>query len=112
MHRVVLTATVHDAIDAQVACLRAAELSDAVVSDWLVGLFDRILVLGDMPRTGAVAEVVSRVKGYEVHRLNHGEYAVFYRVFDEPAVVEVSAFRHGRRQPWLHAGPREASPGA
>lgn len=112
MHRVVLTAAVYDAIDAQLIYFRQAEVPEAVVSKWLVGLFDRIWTLGEMPRIGAVAEVVSQVKGYEVRRLNYGEYAVFYSVLDEPLVVEVIAFRHGRRTPWLDVGSPGREPDA
>lgn len=39
------------------------------------------------------------MSGYEVRRANYGDYAIFFRVDDAQQVVEVLAFRHGRRRP-------------
>jgi plasmid stabilization system protein ParE len=54
-----------------------------------------------MPRRFPVAERESEMFGQEVRRVNHGDYAVFYFVDEGEGVVELLAFRHGRRRPWL-----------
>ena len=56
--------------------------------------------LEQWPRRFPVADAISQAKGYEVRRANYGEYAVFYRVDESRAVVELLAFRHARRRPW------------
>ena len=104
--RVVIAQEVLAAIDAQVGYyLTESAPQDAVIA-WLAGLYDRIDGLYTMPRRFPVARAVTRAKGYEVRRMNHGEHAVFYRVRDAAQTVEIIAFRHGRQRPWLEGEAR------
>lgn len=108
VYRVVFAQAALDAIDAQLAYFRARAVGEAVMSEWLTTLMDRVDTLARMPRQYPVAELVSRVAGQEIRRLNHGEYALFYRVQDTPHLVEIMAFRHGRQDRW--DGPSAGSP--
>jgi plasmid stabilization system protein ParE len=101
IYRVVIPQEVHEAIDAQVQYLINEGAPRDRVDDWLARLFDRIQSLDKMPRRFPVAEAVTAAKGYEVRRVNHGQYALFYRIDDSHRVVEFIAFRHGRQRPWL-----------
>lgn len=101
MYKVLFTKTANDAIDDQVAYYRSEQVPEGTIIDWLLGLLEQVDRLDEMPRRFPVAETVSMAKGYEVHRLNFGVHAVYYRVHDDRRVVEVIGFRHGRQLPWL-----------
>ena len=48
-----------------------------------------------------IDEIRTQIRGYEVRRLNYGEFAVFFRIDDDRCVVQILTIRHGKRQPWL-----------
>lgn len=101
-YQVLIPQEVEDAIAAQVDYLKGqAGASGERVDRWLVRLFDLIDSLQRWPSRFPVAATVSEAVGYEVRRANHGDYAVFFRVLHEKRLVELVAFRHGRRRPWL-----------
>lgn len=100
-YRVVIPREIQDAVDEQVVYLLSEGAPTDRLEGWLTGLYERMESLYSFPRRYAVAEAVSTATGYEVRRMNYGDYAVFYRVDDRRMVVEVIAFRHGRRRPLL-----------
>jgi plasmid stabilization system protein ParE len=110
VYRVVFAQAALDAIDAQLAYFRSQQVSDAVMAEWLGLLLERVESLSHMPRRFPQAELVSQVANQEIRRLNHGEYALFYRVQDSPPVVEIMAFRHARRDEWRGPLPRPSTP--
>lgn len=79
-------------------------VSVETVSRWASGLDERFEGLTDHPKRFVVDEPRTQALGYEVRRLVHDEYLVFYRVDDDRSVVEVLDFRHGRRQPTTDMG--------
>lgn len=97
-HRVVITQEVLDALGAQAAYLTAQAAPTDRIDAWLAGLFDLIDSLSEWARRYPFAEALTAVKGYEVRRANHGDYAIFYRVDADRRLVEVIAFRHGARR--------------
>jgi plasmid stabilization system protein ParE len=101
MYRVIFTKTVNDGIDAQVAYYRSEMVAESTIAGWLGGLLEQIARLDEMPRRFPIAQAVSQVKGYPVHRMNYGVHAIYYRVMDDQRVVEIIAFRHGRQAPWV-----------
>lgn len=101
--RVVIARAAEDAIAAQVEYLKQQSAPPDRVDRWLTGLFDLIDSLNELPRRFPVAEAVTAAAGFEVRRVNYADYAVFFRVNDAQALVEVIAFRHGRQRPWLEA---------
>ncbi|UYV12380.1 MAG: type II toxin-antitoxin system RelE/ParE family toxin [Phycisphaera sp.] len=103
-YRMAFSSGVHDAIADQTEYLLESGAGEAVVTDWLARLHDKLQALREYPRLYPRAELVSRAKGYGVHRLNHGEHALFYRIDDDRRVVEVLDFRHGRRKPTTEIG--------
>lgn len=98
-HRITFGPGVNALIFEQARYLCSEGAGKPVVIDWLARLYDKVDALRDHPRLYPKAELVSKALGYEVRRLNHGEYAVFYRVDDHRRVVEILDFRHGRRRP-------------
>ena len=102
--RVIVSETVLAAINAQVEYFISESAPPDRIQQWLLGLFDRIDGLYEWPERFPIAASVSRVAGYEVRRMNHGEYALFFRIDQEQEVVEIIAFRHGRRTPPGDAG--------
>lgn len=103
-YRVVITDEVLAAIDAQIAWYIDQGVSRDLIGTWLAELVGKVNSLRELPKRFGVAETVSRIVGHEVRRMNHGEHALFYRVRDQERIVEVLAFRHGRRRPWLEGG--------
>jgi plasmid stabilization system protein ParE len=97
-YRVVIPPHVESLIFDQARYLQSQGAGDSAVSDWLEKLYARFEALTDHPRLYRVAETVSQAQGAEVHRINHGEYAVFYRVDDQSRCVELLDFRHGRQR--------------
>jgi plasmid stabilization system protein ParE len=97
-YKVVLTDTVRDAIETQILFYRKEGVSEEVISRWLAKLIERVDGLYEMPLRHPVAELITAAKGLEVRRLHHGEHALFYCIDEEAMLVEVVAFRHGRRQ--------------
>jgi plasmid stabilization system protein ParE len=76
------------------------EVPVEVVAAWLRGLYGKVECLYDMPRRIPVAHWMTKAKGYEIRRMNYGEYALLCRVREDERLVEIIAFRHGRRRPW------------
>ncbi len=103
-YRVVIPQTVLDAIDSHLRYLRREGAPAKRVDAWLDRLASHIDSLAELPRRCPVAEAVTAAVGYEVRRLKHGDYAVFYRIDERARVVEIMAFRHGRQRPWLEEG--------
>lgn len=99
-YRVIYTQEVVNAIEAQVAYFIGEQAPSDRIESWLAGLYDCMIFLDQWPRRFPIAEAISRAKGYEVRRMNYGQCAIFYRVDDGRSVVELLAFRHGRRRPW------------
>lgn len=101
--RVVISRTVEEAIDAQVSYLSEQGAPEVRLRRWLDGVLDLVDSLSDWPTRFPVAEALSAAMGCEVRRANSGDYAIFFRVNEADRVVEILAFRHGRRRPWLES---------
>jgi plasmid stabilization system protein ParE len=100
-YRVVIPQQVLAAIDAHVQYLINDGAPPDRVDLWLARLLTIIDSLYVMPRRFPVAKALTAAKGYEVRRVNHADCAIFYRIDDGEQRVELIAFRHGRRRPWL-----------
>jgi len=100
-YRVEIPPEVHAQIDAQVAYLRDEHVAEFTMADWLLGVYDGITGLREHPARFPIDEIRTQIRGYEIRRLNYGEFAVFYRIDDDRRVVQILTIRHGKRQPWL-----------
>ncbi|MFN0132766.1 MAG: type II toxin-antitoxin system RelE/ParE family toxin [Phycisphaerales bacterium] len=98
---VLISPEVLDAIDRHLVYLRHEGAPPDRMEAWLGGLLATIDSLYLMPRRFPVAETVTAANGYEVRRVNHGDYSLFYHIDDNDHLVEILAFRHGRQRPWL-----------
>lgn len=103
-YRVSISPEVLDSIDRHIVYLRHEGAPPDRIDAWLGGLRATIDSLYLMPRRFAIAEAVTAAKGYEVRRVNHGDYALFYRIDDAAQRVEVMAFRHGSQRPRVDGG--------
>jgi len=101
MYRVIYAQEAVDAINAQIAHYARESVPVDTINAWFQNLIDQVAGLYSMPKRFPVAQAVTKVKGYEIRRMNYGVYAVYYRVDDERKIVEVIAFRHGWQLPWL-----------
>lgn len=101
-YRITFSPGVEALILDQAIHLRKEGAGEAVVLRWITELYGLLEALREYPRLYPKAELVSRAVGYEVRRLNHGEYAAFYRVHDDRRTIEVLDFRHGRMKPQGH----------
>ena len=97
-YRVIIPPHVEALIYDQARYLQTQGAGNTVVAEWLEELFARFEPLADHPRLYRIAETVSKALGSEVRRINHGEYAVFYRVDEQSRCIELIDFRHGRRR--------------
>lgn len=98
-YRVEVSPEVRDQVDAQVAYYESERVSELTIVEWLSGLYDRFVNLQEHPKRFPVAVARTAARGYEIRRLNHGEFVVFYRVLDDQRLVQILDFRHGRRRP-------------
>jgi plasmid stabilization system protein ParE len=99
MHKVEVSPEVLSQIEAQARYYRSEEVSESTIIDWMLGLYDRFTNLKDHPKRFPVDEARTLNKGYEIRRLNYGDFGVFYRAYDEQPLVEILDLRHGRRLP-------------
>ncbi|MBL4697778.1 MAG: type II toxin-antitoxin system RelE/ParE family toxin [Phycisphaerales bacterium] len=101
MYKIIYAQEALDGINNQVTHYVSESVPVDTINAWFQGLIDQVAGLYSMPRRFPVAQSVTKVKGYEMRRMNYGVYAVYYRVDDDQKMVEIVAFRHGRQQPWL-----------
>jgi len=99
MHRVKVSPKVLSQIQEQAEYYRSQDVSESTIADWMLGLYDRLTNLEEHPNRFPIDETRTQIKGYEIRRLNHGDFGVFYRVYDDQMFVEVLDLRHGRRLP-------------
>lgn len=64
---------------------------------WLARLWDAIDDLEEMPRRFPVDDIQTTATGRPTHKMNFGDYLVFYQVDDEQSQVRVIGFMHGAR---------------
>lgn len=98
-HRVEVSPEVLSQIEAQATYYRSEEVSESTIIDWMLGLYDQFTNLKEHPKRFPVDGARALNKGYEIRRLNYGDFGVFYRVHDEQPLVEILDLRHGRRLP-------------
>jgi len=96
-YRVVLPGHVENLIADQ--ALYIAEDSIHRALQWERGLREAIERLGETPRANPISVPDTELAGYEVRKLIHGNYLVFYRIDDDAKTVFVEGFRHGARLP-------------
>ena len=101
MYKIIYAQEALDGINNQVTHYVSESVPVDTINAWFQGLINQVAGLYSMPRRFPVAQSVTKVKGYEMRRMNYGVYAVYYRVDDDQKMVEIVAFRHGRQQPWL-----------
>ncbi len=101
MYKVIYAQEALEGINAQIDHYVSESVPGNTIDAWFQGLIDQVAGLYSMPRRFPVAQSVTKVKGYEMRRMNYGVYAAYYRVDDDRKVVEIIAFRHGRQRPWL-----------
>lgn len=101
MYKIIYAQEALDGINNQVAHYVNESVPVDTINAWFQGLIDQVAGLYSMPRRFPVAQSVTKVKGYEMRRMNYGVYAIYYRVDDDRKIVEIIAFRHGRQFPWL-----------
>jgi plasmid stabilization system protein ParE len=101
MYKVIYAQEAIDGINHQIAHYVSESVPVSTINVWFQGLIDQVAGLYSMPRRFPVAHTVSKVKGYEMRRMNYGVYAIYYRVDDDRKTVEVVGFRSGRQIPWL-----------
>jgi len=81
-----------------IAYLRGEHVGQDTLETWYERLFERLDTLDQMPLIHPVSESFSAEHGYEVRKMNYGEYLVFYRVHEAKRTVELMAFTHGARR--------------
>jgi plasmid stabilization system protein ParE len=100
-YRVVYTDAFLADVRDHLAHLRRERVAERVIEDWYTKLFDRLDDLAVWPLSCVVSEPYTRDAGRTTHKLNVGDYLVFYQVDDEHRRVERVAFFHGSKD-WKH----------
>jgi len=96
-YKVLYTETVRTEIAVQVKYLQEQHVSSATIERWFGGLFDLVDGLYEWPLRFPVSPEQTEDFGFEVRKLNYGDYLIFYRVDEQQRIVEVLHFRHGAR---------------
>lgn len=97
-YRVYFTETFVADVENHVRYLLGEHVSRDVVEAWYDRLFKQIDALREWPRLYPVDEYYSGDVGRPTHKLNFGNYLVFYQLDDDRRQVNVVAFIHGARR--------------
>lgn len=97
IYRVVIPLHVLDQIDEHM--VRIAQDSVDRALNWQDGLMDHIARLDELPKAHPISEADTEINGYELRKLNHGNYLVIFRVDEDRHMVFVEGFRHGAMLP-------------
>ncbi len=85
-------------VDRQIEYLLSEHVAITTIERWFGDLYDKLEGLYHWPLRFPISPEQTEDMGYEVRRLNYGDYQVFYRVDEDARLVEVIHFRHGSRQ--------------
>ena len=97
-YRVIYAPSFREDIDQHIDYLLGQHVALHVINGWYAKLYELIDGLYKSPRRFPVDEVQSRITGHETHKLNFGDYLVFYQVDDKRRQVNLVTFRHGARR--------------
>ena len=97
IYRVHIAADVQNAILEQAMFIASDSVDRALV--WKDQLQLRIEKLEHMPTAYPVSELESVRVGFEVRKLNFGDYLIYFRVLEVEGEVIVVGLRHGAMMP-------------
>lgn len=97
-YRVLYTQRILADIKEQVAYLQNEQVAPRTIDRWFSELFDAIDGLYEWPLRCPVDDAKSARFGFEVRKMNFGDYLIHYRVDPEARVVHVMSFQHGSRR--------------
>ncbi len=96
-YRVIYAPSFQKDIDQHIRYLIGQHVSIDRINRWYGELFERIDTLHQWPLRYPIDPIQTQAIGREIHKLNVGNYLVFYDVDQERKQVNVVAFIHGAR---------------
>ena len=97
-YRVIYTNPFLQEIEKHVDYLLAQGTAVNIITRWYDDLFDLLNSLNEMPKRFAVDPLLSKRIGFEIRKLNYGDYLIFYRIVEHKQHVELVHFQHGARE--------------